>query len=217
MPDTSNLASRIDAEFTALGERQKKAQAEQLQAYEDRQKRIAHLQEVFDQLRDIWKPRLEMLVQKFGDRVQVTPRIVPATREALFEFQSKLAGIRLRFSATTDRDVRKMTLSSDLEIIPVLWKYDAHSDLEFPIGAIDKDAVARWIDERIVSFVKTYIAIHENEFYFKDEMVEDPVAGVRFPRFTAGATLEHEGKTYYFLSEETRRDFEKQHEAAAKT
>jgi YHS domain-containing protein len=41
-------------------------------------------------------------------------------------------------------------------------------------------------------------------------MVEDPVAGVRFPKFAAGATLEWQGRTLYFIGEETRREFEKQ-------
>ena len=42
------------------------------------------------------------------------------------------------------------------------------------------------------------------------EMVEGPAAHVCFPRFAAGAALERDGKTYYFVDEETRRDFEKQ-------
>lgn len=41
-------------------------------------------------------------------------------------------------------------------------------------------------------------------------MVEDPAAHVRFPKFAAGATLESNGKTTYFIGEETRREFEKQ-------
>ena len=58
--------------------------------------------------------------------------------------------------------------------------------------------------------MQTYLSLHDNETYLKDEMVAGPVAGVRFPRFAAGATLERDGKTYYFVGEETRRDFEKQ-------
>jgi hypothetical protein len=61
-----------------------------------------------------------------------------------------------------------------------------------------------------VSFVQTYRSLHDNETYLKEEMVEGHVAGVRFPRFAAGAALERDGRTYYFVGEETRRDFEKQ-------
>jgi YHS domain-containing protein len=44
-------------------------------------------------------------------------------------------------------------------------------------------------------------------------MVEDPIAHVRFPKFAA-ATLEWQGKTYYFVGEETRREFAAQNRMA---
>ena len=37
------------------------------------------------------------------------------------------------------------------------------------------------------------------------------VASISFPKYFAAATLEHEGHTYYFISEETRREFAKRH------
>ena len=36
----------------------------------------------------------------------------------------------------------------------------------------------------------------------------DPVADVRFPKAYAQSSLEKEGKTYYFISEQTHREFE---------
>jgi len=53
-------------------------------------------------------------------------------------------------------------------------------------------------------------SLHENEYYLKEQMVVDPVIGVRFPKFAAGATLEWQGKTYFFVSDESRREFQKQ-------
>jgi len=75
---------------------------------------------------------------------------------------------------------------------------------------VDKGAVAKWIDDRIVDFVQTYFSMGENEIYLKDEMVEDPVAHVRFPKMAAATTLEWQGQKFYFIGEETRREFEKQ-------
>jgi YHS domain-containing protein len=216
MSDTSSLVSRIDSEFSALDEKLQKLQRQQVQAYQDRRQRLEKLEKVLDQLREVWKPRLEVLAKKFGDRVKVTPKLTPSTREAVFEFASKLAHVRLKFYATTDRDVTKVILSSDLEIVPVLMHFDAHSEIECPLDAVNPDAVGRWFDDRIVSFVKTYLSLHENDYYLKDEMVEDPVAGVRFPKFAAGATLDWKGQTYYFVGEETRREFEKKQGIASK-
>jgi YHS domain-containing protein len=210
MPDLNSLASRIDGEFAAVEQKYRAAQTEQLQEYRERQKRLEQLGAVFGQLAEVWKPRLEMLAAKFGDRVQVTPRLTPSTREAAFEFKSKVGRVRLRFSALTDRDVQKVILAYDLEIIPIVMRFEPHAELEFPLGAVDKAATARWIDDRIVDFVRTYLAMGEDDVYAKAPMVEDPVAHVQFPEFAAGASLEWQGRKYYFIGEETRREFARQ-------
>jgi hypothetical protein len=207
MSDISGLAGQIDAAFTAVEQEARKFQADQMQEHQERQKRMDKLGKVFDELREIWRPRLELLVKKFGDRVKVTPRIVPSTREAAFEFQSNLAKVSLKFSAYTDRDVKKVILGYDLDIIPILMRYTPHADIEFPLDKVDKDAAAKWVEARIVEFVRTYLSLGDNEWYLKDQMVEDPIAHVRFPKQAAGATLEWKGQKLYFLGEETRREY----------
>jgi YHS domain-containing protein len=171
---------------------------------------------VLDQLRDVWRPRLEALSKQFGERVKVTPYLEPSRREATFEFQSTLACIRLRFTAKTERNVTRVILGSDLEIVPVLTRFEPHAELEIPLDKVDGQTVGNWIDDRIVAFVRTYLSLHENDLYLKDDMVEDPIAHVRFPRFAAGATLEHNGQTYYFIGEDTRREFAKQQKIGSK-
>jgi YHS domain-containing protein len=210
MSDINSLASRIDAEFGAVQEKIKKLQVAKVEEHQQRQKRLEQLGKVFDQLREIWRPRLELLVKKFGDRVRATPRIVASTREVAFDFQSRLARVRLKLAAFTDRDVQKLILSYDLEIIPVLMRYKPHDEVEFPLNAVDPEAAAKWIEDRILDFVQTYFAMGENEVYLQDEMVEDPIAHVSFPKLAAATTLQWQGKTFYFVGEETRREFEKQ-------
>jgi YHS domain-containing protein len=216
MADVTSLASRIDAEFTSVKEKVKKQQTAQVEEHKQRQKRMEKLAALFDELREIWRPRLELLAKKFGDRVKTTPRIVPATREVTFEFQSHLAHVRLRFSAYADTAVQKVILSYDLEILPVFIRYRPHAEVEFRLEAVDKEAVARFIDDQIIEFIHTYFAMGENEIYLKDEMVEDPVAHVSFPRFAAATTLDWQGKKYYFIGEETRREFEEKQKVESK-
>jgi YHS domain-containing protein len=214
MSDISKLASRIDAEFSAVEAKVKNFQAEQVEAHKQRQQRLEQLGKVFDQLREIWRPRLELLVKKFEGRVQATPRIVPSTREATFDFQSHLARVRLKLSAFTDRDIQKLILSYDLEIVPVLMRFKQHDEMELPLDKVDKEAVAKWIDDRIVDFVQTYFSMGESEIYLKDFLVEDPIAHVRFPKQAAAAILEWQGQKFYFIGEETRREFAKQNKIA---
>ena len=211
MPDVGTLIDRIDAEFSALDDRIQHARSERLQEHRDRQQRLAAFEKELETLPDVWKPRLEALVQRFGDRVKVTPQLAGSAREASLEFQSELARIRLRLSAATDLDVRRLILNYDLEIIPVFIQFESHKQAEWPVDAIDRKAVGAWVDDRIVDFVKTYLSLQTNEHYLKDHMVQDPIAGVRFPKYAAAATAEWNGKTYYFIGEETRREFQAKH------
>jgi len=207
MADITSLLQRIDAEFNAVDDKVKKNQQENLEDYRQRQKRMEQFAKVVDELKTIWTPRLEALQKRFGDRVKITPRFTPSSREATFEFQSSLARIRLKFSAYADRDVKNINLTSDLDIVPILTQFDAHSELQLPLDAPNKDAVAKWVEDRIVSFVHTYLSMHENNFYMKDHLVEDPITRVQFAKFAAGATLEWKGSTYYFVDDESRKEF----------
>jgi YHS domain-containing protein len=210
MPDINNLASRIDAQFAAVEAKVKKFQAERVEAHKERQQRVEKLGKVLDELRDIWRPRLELLVTRFGDRVQTKPRIVPSTREVTFKFASGLAHVQLKFSATTDQDVRMLVLNYNLEILPILMRFKSHDEAEFPLDAVDKEAVAKWFDDRIIDFLQAYFSMGENDIYLRDQMVEDPIAHVTFPKVAAATVLEWHGSKFYFIGEETRREFEQQ-------
>ena len=210
MADISKLLQRIDSEFAAGEQKVKAFQAEQAQAYEDRQSRLKTYEEVCEKLRDIWRPRLEALSKKFGERVKVTPEVTGERRQAIFKFDSNLAHIDLRFRISTDQDVRNLVLDYELQILPILMKFEPHKQAEFPLEGVDSAAVAQWFDDRIVEFVRTYLSLHQNEFYLKNHMVVDPVAQVKFPRFAAASVLDWQGKKYYFISAKTRQDFEKQ-------
>jgi YHS domain-containing protein len=215
MADMSTLLTRIDAEFSALDAKVKRAQSEKQHEHKDRQQRLAAFEKEMQTLPDVWKPRLEALIQRFGDKAKVTPRLESTSRAVTVHFQSELAKIQLRFSAATDQDVRRLILLYHLEILPTLMEFESHAQAEWPLEAIDRKAIGQWVDDRIVSFVKTYLSLHENEYYLKEHMVSDPVAGVRFPKFAAAATFEYEGKTYYFIGEDTRREFEASHRSSS--
>jgi len=74
MPDdVATLINRIDAEFSALDAKIKHAQGEKQQAHRDRHARLATFEKELETLPDVWKPRLEALVKRFGDRAKVAP------------------------------------------------------------------------------------------------------------------------------------------------
>jgi YHS domain-containing protein len=210
MSDVSALLNRIDAEFASMDKSIKEFQQEQVHAHQAREERMEQFQKVCDQLKSVWKPRIEALAEKFGDRVQVKPTITPAQKSAKFAFQSPLAQIALTFSVSTDFDVKTVYLDYDLHVLPILMKYEPHQRLEFPLDKPDPTAVGKWMDDRIVDFVKTYLALHQNQYYLKGKTETDPVSGTQFPKYAAAESLQHAGQTYYFIGAETRREFQKQ-------
>jgi YHS domain-containing protein len=210
MATVDDLADRIDAEFTAATERVKQLQSKRTDEFHDRQQRLENFEESLASLRATWQPRLELLAEKFGERVNVQPHIEPGRRSGVFEFQSELARIKLTFSVSPDPDVRKLIFSYDLFILPILMKFDSHDEIEFPLDKVDEAKLAQWLDDRIVDFVETYLSLHENQYYLQGHMVEDPIAKVSFPKYAAGATFEAAGKKYYFIDETSRDQFQRQ-------
>jgi YHS domain-containing protein len=161
-----------------------------------------------------WRSRLEALAQRFGERVKVEPEITPSRRQATLAFQSNVARIQLRFAVFPDEEVRQVFFTYDLDIIPILMQFDAHDRIAFPLEAIDRTALGAWLDDRILSFVRTYLQVHQDQSCQKEHLVEDPIAGIRFPKYAAAATMEWKGKPVYFISEETRKEFERKQAAA---
>jgi YHS domain-containing protein len=210
MSDVSALMSRIDAEFASMDRAIKDFQQEQVHAHQAREQRMEQFQKVCSQLQAVWKPRLEALAAKFGEKVQVKPTVSPAQRSAKYSFKSPLADIALTFSVSTDFDVKNVYVDSDLHLLPILMKYEPHQRLEFPLDRPDADAVGKWLDDRIVDFVKTYLALHQNQYYLKGKTVSDPISGTQFPKYAAAESLDYQGQTYYFIAADTRREFQKQ-------
>ena len=207
--DMTGLLQRIDAEFAQSRDKLDNLRHEKVREHQERQDRLARFEKICESLTEVWKPRLETLKKRFGEKVQVEPHTAAGRRQATFSFHSNLARINLAFTATTDPDVRNLILEYSLEILPVLMSYPGQARLEQPFDRVDPKAIGTWIDDRIVDFVKTYLSLHENEYYLKSHMVEDPVARVRFPKFAAASTLERGGKILYFIANETREEFEK--------
>jgi hypothetical protein len=140
--------------------------------------------------------------------------IAPPFKKTGIPGAATLAKVALRFEVFPDRDVNHVLLECTQEIIPVLIRYDRQTVLEFPLDVVQDDAVVRWFDERIVTFVKVCLDLVRQDAAFKehlkDDLGEDAVARIRFLRYLAFSSLEHYGKTYYFVDEDSRREFEKQ-------
>ena len=210
MSNSNDLAARIDGVITATKDKMKSTQQELLQEYVERQQRLERYSAALPRLLEVAKPRLELLAKRFGERVEVTPEVSGTSRSARFAVKSPLARINMTVSAFPDRDAKNVAVEYNLQILPVLMQFESHAEFSTPIENPDLDGLQKWLDDRLVGFVETFMRLHENEYYMKDQYVEDPVVKVRFPKFAAGATLEQGGQTYYFVDDRTKAEFARQ-------
>ncbi len=207
MADMTSFVKRIEEQAAQARARVEQVQADAQQAYEGRKQRYQTFLKVLEDLRGVAAPRLEKLREYC--KFDATPKESADGRSVALNFQTPVAKVRLRLWATHDTDVRNLLLGYDLEILPIFIKFNPHSELQIPLDKVDRATVESWLDDRLVEFAQTYVTIHLTDQYHKDHMVTDPVANVRFPKPFAHSKLEQGDKTYYFISEQTRRDFEK--------
>jgi len=209
---SGTLAERIKAEFDARDQRAKSAQAERDRAAQEHEQGMTKFGKVCEELAAIWKPRLEEFAQQFGKNIRVTPTVKPAYRKAEMAILSDLANITLTLTASPSSDATKIAIDYDLLIIPMFFDYERHARLERPLDKVDKNAVGAWIDDRLVSCVKAYLSIQENQAYLARAMVEDPISKTKLLKHDAAATLDHNGTTVYFSSQDSLKAYKEKHQ-----
>jgi YHS domain-containing protein len=213
MTDVKTFIGRIDQELEAELKRTEINRAEAEEMERERGPKLERYEAVAKHIIELLKPRLAAFIERFKDVVKAEPSVREQTRVMHLEFASTVAKVSLHFEVFPDENVNHIRLECTQEIIPMVVEYDKQSAVEFPLEAVADDAVVQWFDERIVTFVKLYLAlVRQDESlqeHLKDIFVEDPVAKIRFPKYLAASTLEQGGRTYYFVDEGTRREFEK--------
>jgi YHS domain-containing protein len=217
MTDVDTLIRRIDQELASDVRKRKEAWAETAQANRERGLRLQRYENVAKHIIELLRPRLDAFIDRFKVLVTAEPTVREHTRAVNLTFASHLAKVSLTFEVFPDSDVNHVRLECTVGIFPALVRYDKQSVLEFPLNTVPDDSVVQWFDERIVAFIKAYIALvrldNDLQEHLKDQLAEDPVAKIRFPKYLASSTLERDGQTYYFVDEETRQEFERERAA----
>ncbi len=212
MTNIDGLSKRIDAEFADA--RRRVEELQQRAAHEAES--IADRYEKFEQLRhhvtdDIVRPRIDSMVQHF-DNVEQIPHRNRFGADVVLSFAHTPdcpANIEVKLSLTHDERIEQVVLTYDLKILPVFIKFEPHATFEFDLDEFDESQLTAWLDDRLVAFVQTYLSLQFVDQYQQENLVSDPVANIRFPKSFAKATCQYEQHTYYFLSDASKVEFEK--------
>ena len=120
-----------------------------------------------------------------------------------------------RFPATTqvsfavEHDVRFETVAVCYEawMMPVFIKLNERDKLAAPLREVQEEAVAEWVEQRLLDFLDAYLRIDRGGDDFADEVATDPVCGMRISRAAAAATADYRGHPYYFCSDQCHERF----------
>jgi hypothetical protein len=214
MAETTTLGQRIQAEFEASAQRKKSAEQDRAKEASQREQGLAAFEKACEDLKAVWRPRLEAFAARFGDQIKVAPAITPSQRQVKMVFLTGMASMDLSLTAAPSPDLTKIVLEYDLLIVPMFFDYERHARMETPLGAIDKAAIGKWIDDRLISCVRAYLAMQDNDAYVQRAMVEDPMTKARFLPAEAKATLQHAGRTLYFATEASMQEYKQKMQIA---
>jgi YHS domain-containing protein len=213
-PTRADLSGRLDAVVAEARGRVKTFQSEAEAAHRGVRERFRTFLPIAERITAMSREKLERLRERVAFEVKPAHAQTEQYygRSVTLDVKSELAGvIKLSFRLGHDPDVTQIMLDYQLEIIPVFFRFTSHEHLDVPLEAYDEAAVSQWLDDRIVDFANAYLELHLTKQYNERVLVTDTVAGIAFPKYYAASTLDHGGTTYYFVSDETRRVFEKQH------
>ncbi len=204
-----NLDARLDAAMEQAKARVQTFQHQAEQEYEAIRARFQQFLPIADRVVELAKARIEALKARFD--LDMTPSRYHADRveerSVTLRFKTDVASVEARFALSHDREVTTLYLDYTLEIIPVFFHFSPHERLTMALDGYDEATVARWLDDRIVQLTDAYLEMLFTRQYMERALVSDPVAGVTFPRYFAAATLEEDGKTLHFVSEETKQEY----------
>ena len=224
-----NLVQRLSVEVDAASERVHTLQTKASQVFLGQQQRLKRFVAVADRIHAILVPRLEALtnVNVFKDITQsvslesrgpegrgfhgrTTKLTVPYSdkRPAPMEFS---------FRVGHDGPLENAVIDYRLQILPIFIKFDSNDQLVSPIEVPNEEAIAAWIDDKLVGFTQTYFEVYFHDEYQKTSLEMDPVMNVRFPKAFAAGKKEYQRRAYHFYTKESLQLFEKDPSAYIET
>jgi YHS domain-containing protein len=155
-------------------------------------------------------PRLEELTRHF-DNAKVTVLNIDANSTCIADFAhtpSYPAIVKLGITLLPGEN-ESLSARYDLSILPELMKFTRNVDEVFPLDG-DAEALAGWVEERVLDFIDTYLCLESHPLYQKNNTVLDIVCGMHIPSASATSSVVRQGRTFYFCSEHCKEVFLKE-------
>ncbi len=203
MIDLQYLEQKIQQRLESAEEKSRLLQGKLQARMAEMEKRYTTFEQLADEIMtDVIDPRMEKLVSLF-DNAKLLERDDAGRHYSVARFDHSPrfpASVKLTLSIAHDTEIENLLLVYDLGILPIFFKFEAQDQACLPLDEFSQEQVLRWVDEKILLFVDTYLRLEQTEQYQKNNLVTDPVCGMRFRRSIASTEAEYAEHTYYFCS-----------------
>lgn len=212
MDETQELDRQIQERLAVAEQRRNLHQDHLRQRMMETEARYQRFHAVADRvIQTIIRPRMERLAEPFDNAKLEEPR--PNSHHVTCQFHRTdrfPASTTLDLGISPDTCIENLLATYRLEILPIYMKFEGQDQLGFPLDAVDGAQLAEWVDRKVLQFVDTYLRLEQVEPYQRENVVTDPVCGMRISKLFAAAQAEFQGHTYYFCVEDCRRKFAEQ-------
>ena len=221
MSSIDPLVERLAAEVSAVTERIHSLQTEAAKVFLGQEQRFVRFIALTERIHAILQPRIEAFtnLNVFKDIVQDVRLELRGPEERGFHGRTTTltvpssdacpGKVELSFRLGHDGPIENAIMDYHLDILPIFIKFESHDQLVISIDNPSEDAIAEWIDDKLVGFTRTYFEMYFTEQYQKQSFEMDPVMNIRFPRAFAAGKKDYQGQTYYCYTQESFQEFEK--------
>jgi YHS domain-containing protein len=210
MSDLTTLEQKIKEKLAFSQDRRELKQNHLRQRMHEYERRHQRFGEAADRLMEtIVRPRMRKLAEQF-DNARFPESDAAARHHCTLCFAHTdrfPATTKLELGISHDGTFEHLIGDFRLEILPVFIPFQGEDQHRQSIDQIDEERLGTWFDERLIAFVDTYLRLEDTNQYQAENLVLDPICGMRVNRAFAPAQEEYKGKTYYFCSEECNQKF----------
>jgi YHS domain-containing protein len=211
MSDLEDLDRRVREKLAAAAERRRLVQDHQRQRMAELDQRHQQFVALADRLfREIIRPRVERVISHFENAELIDPEEVGRRFHCtcrLRHCERFPATGELRLILSHDERIENLLVIYDLEILPIFFQFVGHDQATFALDDVDEARLGAWVDERLTGFVDTYLRVETADQYHAENLVTDPVCGMRINKLYATAPVEDRGRMFYFCTETCRSQF----------
>ena len=207
MTEYHQLRTRIQDLISAQEEKknlEKKQTESQMKKIEETDERLKVLASKV--MSETILPCLEVLEECFDD-VRIQPPSSEHWVSILFNTEQRYpATVMMDLGVSVDPVSGKLHLVYRFRITPILMEYQGEDTLSLGLEAFDKAKACAFVEEKVFQASRAYLELQNHPAYLKENLVTDPVCGMTVNRAQA-ASVEYQGKTYYFCVDACRERF----------